>query len=942
MKKIILVYLICLCAFAGKAQGWEKRYSIASGYTRAILPAGDGGYIVAGDHFYMKIDSVGNLLWSNTGLTNYYTLTRTSDNHFLAAGVLDSMTNVTKITPSGNIVYDIKYPVGMHSVPSKIVEHNGNYLVTGVGYQVWSNSAPPFGIQTYLLKTTSSGTLDWFKTYNNNNASESSAGYDIQLDTDNNYIVWGNRRVGFNYRGAQILKVDALTGDTIWTKQIGNSYSSPLLLMGTVTSDKGYISGVGTVDNGSYEYSFNKYNASYQLDWTKIYNIEDANHTYNIKTVAQTPDGGYITGGVNFASLPLVSDMYIAKISAIGDTIWTSKIDNDPAGIIYETITAITVCPDGYIFSTQGSSQLRIIKTDMFGNRITNVISGTIFIDANNNCIKDAGETIAPFGKVNIQPGNIIVSADILGNYFYSTRPGTYSVTIAPSDLWESVCTSSSYSITFNNYYSYYTNADIALKTKRNCIRTKVDVSTCLQRKCHLNNYTVSYANIGTVVSTNTEIELEFDSPIIPSTFSKPYTRQGDKYIFSIGALSPGNTGTIQIEDSINCLLADGSTVCVSAKISPGNNCEAISPNWDNSSISVKGKCLGDTTVKFVVTNNGEQGNGDMEESSVYRLYKDSKLDVVQSFKIPGQDSLLVYVPTDGSTIRLEADQRPDHPGYSFPSKSIEGCITSPTTPSTGFVTMFPEDDRDDTIEVDCQQILNSHDPNDKSVKPSGITNQHFVRSTDELEYLIRFQNTGNDTAFIVKITDIISAEMDMASFTMAGASHNYTYISEGNKVTWTLNNILLPDSSKNQLASNGFVKYKIKPKSTITQGAIIENTANIYFDFNPPVTTNTTSNIINDSYELRLSTQNILPSIQEKIVISVYPNPTNAQSLVNAGKELNGTIQISTMQGIEVLRIPMVMGKGTIDKSILENGIYIVRVSDEKGVSGSVKLVVE
>ena len=39
--------------------------------------------------------------------------------------------------------------------------------------------------------------------------------------------------------------------------------------------------------------------------------------------------------------------------------------------------------------------------------------------------------------------------------------------------------------------------------------------------------------------------------------------------------------------------------------------------------------------------------------------------------------------------------------------------------------------------------------------------------------------------------------------------------------------------------------------KNDLPEGTIIENTAHIYFDFNPPIITNTTKNILYDDMDL-------------------------------------------------------------------------------------------
>lgn len=46
------------------------------------------------------------------------------------------------------------------------------------------------------------------------------------------------------------------------------------------------------------------------------------------------------------------------------------------------------------------------------------------------------------------------------------------------------------------------------------------------------------------------------------------------------------------------------------------------------------------------------------------------------------------------------------------------------------------------------------------------------------------------------------------------------------------------PDSNVNEGDSHGQVSFRIRPHLPLLPGTVIENTANIYFDYNPPVIT--------------------------------------------------------------------------------------------------------
>lgn len=141
-------------------------------------------------------------------------------------------------------------------------------------------------------------------------------------------------------------------------------------------------------------------------------------------------------------------------------------------------------------------------------------------------------------------------------------------------------------------------------------------------------------------------------------------------------------------------------------------------------------------------------------------------------------------------------------------------------------------------------------DPNDKLVTPAGYGPAHAVDiSTEWLEYTIRFQNTGTDTAFTVVLRDTLDADLQWESLQVLGASHALTSISvdANGEALFEFEQIMLPDSNVNEPGSHGFINYRMRPVAGVPHGTAIHNTAAIYFDLNEPVITNTVLNTLVD-----------------------------------------------------------------------------------------------
>jgi uncharacterized repeat protein (TIGR01451 family) len=189
-----------------------------------------------------------------------------------------------------------------------------------------------------------------------------------------------------------------------------------------------------------------------------------------------------------------------------------------------------------------------------------------------------------------------------------------------------------------------------------------------------------------------------------------------------------------------------------------------------------------------------------------------------------------------------------------------------------------------------------AYDPNDKSVSIDRI----LPNSTDNLEYTIRFQNTGTDTAFTVTLIDKLSTLLDISSMQMISASHSYELSIVNGFAKWIFKNILLPDSNTNELESHGFVKFRIKPLPGLTVTDSIPNAANIYFDYNTAVTTNTiVVNVLNTTQvnELQETELQVFPNPMQDIlrIVNQHAGALGKIELINANGKVLETKTISS-----------------------------------------------
>lgn len=566
-------------------------------------------------------------------------------------------------------------------------------------------------------------------------------------------------------------------------------------------------------------------------------------------------------------------------------------------------------------------------------------ITGTVFQDIDTNCTLNTGDIVqnAVIVKATDNNGSVRYSiSDSSGHYDIPVTVGTYTVAILPNPVQSSLLQQNCYTqqnVTLTNIVQDANNINFPVELA-NCPLLHVDVSSDRRRRCFDSNTYISYNNSGFASAQNVEVILQLPEYITIVSSDHPYTvnAQGN-YVFFVGLLATNQSGTIHIVDHTNCVEnITGLTQCTTAWITPANDCAASLDsdyiNWDKSVVRVTGSCLNPTQIAFTIVNASQPGLGDMVIPRNYRIYVDNALAVTATYLLNGGESTVVNYPANGQTIRLEVDQHPMYLGDSIAQKTVEGCGSFGGQISTGLVNTMPMGDEGIATETHCLPIIDSFDPNDKMVSPTGITANHYVRAGTQLDYMIRFQNTGSDTAYKVVIKDTLSTYLDPSTIQWGLSSHPYTVSITGTEtpvLEFTFNNINLPHSAANELASNGFVKFKATTYASLVNGIVVNNNANIYFDYNFPVLTNTAQVIISD-FVIPYVSLNVVPFVVQNI--SLYPNPTSGILVIES--DTLEKVAIYSMSGI----LLETTDKNKIDLSHYAKGIYLIKITTDKGIA--------
>lgn len=311
-------------------------------------------------------------------------------------------------------------------------------------------------------------------------------------------------------------------------------------------------------------------------------------------------------------------------------------------------------------------------------------------------------------------------------------------------------------------------------------------------------------------------------------------------------------------------------------------------------------------------------------------------------FFLDAGQELNITIPT-ASRVLFIAEQDDSNPYKQASRTEIRSCSLNPVPGAPDF-RIDNLDEGEPYISKFCLQVRGSFDPNDLTGYPVGLSDRKYIDQTQELEYIIRFQNTGTDTAFNVRIANQIPInQLDLTTLALGASSHPYQLlIDPTGKLNFSFQNILLPDSVIDQKASHGFVSYKIKPIQKLGNGIKIENEAFIYFDFNDAIKTNKDFHTVGIPIQVKL----INPVLIDNLQFSIQPNPMVQSSQLKWNNFKKGelfTLSCLDLTNKTLWTKEFESNTIQIDQENLTPGIYLMMLRNAKGeMLGVDKLIVE
>jgi hypothetical protein len=344
------------------------------------------------DVYLVKTDASGNIQWNKTyggpGSDFGYSLIGTSDGGYAIAASTDTYADgyddfwLIKTDASGNVQWSKTYGSPDDDVPSSLVAtSDGGYAIAGI---TWSSPAVA-PVDMYLVKTDANGNMQWSKTYGGALWEECSS---VVETSDGGYAMTGSTTsFGPGDRSdVYLVKTDS-SGNMQWNKTYGgdsittNDSGSSVIQ----TSDAGYVI-AGTTwssSTGSNDVYLIRTDVNGALQWSRTYGGTSDERG---RSMVQASDGGYAIAGYTYSFGAGAPDVYLVKTDSLGNAQWSKAYGGSNPDFGYSLVRtsdggfAIAGYtdypgPSGYdyvfLVKTDVEGEFGLVRTDTAANTVT-------------------------------------------------------------------------------------------------------------------------------------------------------------------------------------------------------------------------------------------------------------------------------------------------------------------------------------------------------------------------------------------------------------------------------------------------------------------------------------------------------------------------------------------------------------------------------------------
>lgn len=235
-----------------------------------------------------------------------------------------------------------------------------------------------------------------------------------------------------------LLKLNS-SGDTLWTKVIGNPYYN--IATNSLKLSNGNFMILALTDSigvGLNDCGLIKIDSSGNILWNKFYDGGGAGGSL-IGIVPMT-DGGFILSGSTSSYGAGNYDTYVIRTDSLGNIVWSKTY----GGPLDESGNSIVKCSDGIVIASgtndfgQGGADIYVVKLDFNGNIMWAKVYGTTIDEAASKIkqTSDNGFIIGGlYGVITGDRGEFLMKIDSLGNFQWAKSYGSSTCNDDLTDL---------------------------------------------------------------------------------------------------------------------------------------------------------------------------------------------------------------------------------------------------------------------------------------------------------------------------------------------------------------------------------------------------------------------------------------------------------------------------------------------------------------------------
>lgn len=708
----------------------------------------------------------------------------------------------------------------------------------------------------------------------------------------------------------------------------------------------GNILAFGVIGNGNGGNIIEKIALDGTLLWSQDYPVLDGN--LFLVSVSERPDG--LLDALAARYVGNVTKLSIVRLDAVGNVLLQRTIPTANLGFglnnifpaynegVIRAMNGDLLFGGGIEYNTSFPHTAFVVRTNADGVIFPSIVSGTAFANMNNDCTYDGEVALNGTVLTFTSASDTVRTMVFEDSYYAGLQLGSYALTTKPlSPYWEaSACAPTTVTIPAIGDTVIHVPFSPVINAPYIEVEGAARVRTCMP-----GTYTVRYCNTGTTTSGGVLI-LTVDELLSIDSVSVPtISIAGGVVTIVMDPLEITDCATVVVYFTAPCdpLLMDHA-VCFRADALP-DIVSLVPAGWDRADLAVT--VVHDAVAGNVVFTVGNTGQGGMAVAGDFVIHADDGIHETHPVQLSAGQEQQFTVPANGTTWRGTIAHTPNSPIAAFATAAIEGAGSGPAGEvSRGFMDDLPQSGHYAYHHTVCMPIRNSYDPNRKSVLPEGLGEERFIDSTAVLDYMIEFQNTGNDVAYVVRIVDTLSHVLDPSTIRPGLSSHPYTFrFLASHVIEFLFEGINLPDSTSDEPGSNGFVRFRIEQNGTNTQGTVIGNEAGIYFDMNPPIITNTA--LLRIGWPVTTSVEHT--DAENDVVLKAYPNPMGSETVISVSGHHGTPLELVMYDatGRAVVRQRAINGdRFMVARGVLGAGAYTFTVRSSDGLIGRGRLVVQ